>query len=191
MLLARGLQHQGQAFCQGLEKDLAAKEAWIWALEQELDAARKLAKENDAAHKTDEEQIKKMRHDFEEYRKEKRNERSKIVAGAQRAVNVYRELIESMGEEMEAPDDAPIVDFMEWLANELATVSDYKTIGPEYASFVSHRTFAQALEECRCDHLDKYEVKVPQSYWNAPSRAHEVQKRFFEGFWCPRGSHPP
>ena len=87
-----------------------------------------------------------------------------------------------MGEETEAPSDAPVVDFMEWLANELATVSDYMTVGWEYASFVSLRAFAQALEECRCDHLEKFKIKDPQSYWNAPTRDHEEGKRFFEGF---------
>jgi len=59
-----------------------------------------------------------------------------------------------VGEETEAPSDVPVVDFMEWLANELATVSDYMTIGREYASVVSLCAFAQALKECECDHLD-------------------------------------
>ena len=69
-----------------------------------------------------------------------------------------------MGKEAKAPSDAPIVDFMEWLTNELATMSDYMTIRREYASFVSLHAFAQALEKCRCDHLDKFEIKDPQSY---------------------------
>jgi hypothetical protein len=59
-------------------------------------------------------------------------------------------------------------------------MSDYMTIGQEYASFVSLRALAQALEECGCDHLKKFEIKDPQSYWNAPSRAHETGKRFFK-----------
>jgi len=96
---------------------------------------------------------------------------------------MYKDLIESVGEELEAPRDAPIVDFMKWLANELATVSDYMTIGREYASFVLLHAFAQALEECGCDHLEKFEIKDPQTYWNAPSHAHEAGQRFFEGFW--------
>ena len=102
-------------------------------------------------------------------------------------MNVYKELIESVGKEMEAPSDAPVVDFMEWLANELATVSDNITVGWEYASFVSLHAFALALEECGCDHLENFEIKDPQSYWNAPTRAHEVGRRFFEGLWCPGG----
>ena len=57
-------------------------------------------------------------------------------------VNVYKELIESVGVELEVPHDAPVVDFMEWLSNEMATVSDYMTIGQEYASFVLLRAFA-------------------------------------------------
>jgi hypothetical protein len=77
---------------------------------------------------------------------------------------VYKDLIESIGEESETSRDAPVVDFMEWLANELATVSDYMTVGREYASFVSLCTFAQALEECECDHLEKFEIKDPQSF---------------------------
>jgi hypothetical protein len=97
-------------------------------------------------------------------------------------VNVYKELIKSVGEETEAPSNAPVVDFMEWLENELAIVSDYMTIEQEYASFVSLRAFAQALEECGCDHLKKFKIKDPQSYWNAPTYAHEARKRFFEGF---------
>lgn len=55
---------------------------------------------------------------------------------------MYKDLLESVGEESEAPHDMPIVDFMEWLANELATLSDYMTVGPEYASFVSLYAFA-------------------------------------------------
>jgi hypothetical protein len=70
---------------------------------------------------------------------------------------------------------------MEWLANELATVNDYMTIRQEYASFVSLRAFTQALEECRCDHLEKLEIKDPQSYWNASSRAHEAGKGSSKG----------
>ena len=105
------------------------------------------------------------------------------MADTQRATDVYKEMIQSVGEETEAPSDAPIVDFMEWLANELATVSDYMTIGWEYASFISLHDFAQALEECGCDHLEKFEIKDPQLYWNAPSHAHDAGKQFFEGFW--------
>ena len=61
---------------------------------------------------------------------------------------MYKDLIESMGKESEAPRDALVADFMEWLANELATMSDYMTIRREYTSFISLRTFTQALEEC-------------------------------------------
>ena len=90
-----------------------------------------------------------------------------------------------MGEESEAPRDAPIIEFMEWLVNELAVMNDHMTVGQEYASFVSLCAFAQALEECGCDHLEKFEMKDPHHYRNAPSRAHKVGQRFFEGFWRP------
>ena len=76
---------------------------------------------------------------------------------------------------------------MEWMVNQLSTMSDYMTTGREYASFISLYAIAQALEECGCDHLDKLEIKDLQTYWNAPSRAHEAGQRFFEGFWRPRG----
>ena len=74
---------------------------------------------------------------------------------------MYKNLIESVGEESDIPRDAPVIDFMERLANELAIVSDHMTIGWEYVSFVSLCFFAQALEECGCDHLDKFEIKDP------------------------------
>jgi hypothetical protein len=77
---------------------------------------------------------------------------------------MYRDLIESVGEETEAPRNMPIVDFMEWLANELGTMNDNITIGWECASFVLLHAFAQALEECGCDHLEKFEIKDLQSY---------------------------
>jgi hypothetical protein len=102
-----------------------------------------------------------MRQDFEDYQKRKREERNRLVTGAQRAANVYKDLIESVGEELEVPREVSVVDFMEWLANELATMNDYMTTGREYASFVSLRAFARALEECRCDHLEKFEIKDP------------------------------
>ena len=87
-----------------------------------------------------------------------------VVVGAQRAANMYKELIESVSEESEEPHNAPVVDFMEWLANELATMSNYMTTGREYASFVSLHAFTQTLEECGCDHLEKFEIKDPQTY---------------------------
>ena len=64
------------------------------------------------------------------------------MAGAQRAVDVYKELIQSVGKEVMVPSDAPIIDFMEWLANELATVSDYMTVRREYTFFISLHAFA-------------------------------------------------
>ena len=67
MLLARGLQHQGEAFRWGLEKDLVTKDKIIRTLERELEAAKKLAKENEAARKTAEEQIEEMCRDFRDY----------------------------------------------------------------------------------------------------------------------------
>jgi len=67
MLLARGLQHQGHAFHQGLEKDLAAKDVKIRALEKKLEVAKKLAEENASTRKTIEEQVEKMHQDFEGY----------------------------------------------------------------------------------------------------------------------------
>ena len=112
MLLAWGLQHQGHAFHQGLEKDLVAKAIKIRALEKELEAANKLAEENASARKTMEEQVEKMHQDFKGYQKRKLEKRSKLVASAQRVANMYKDLIESVGKESEGPSDAPIVDFM-------------------------------------------------------------------------------
>ena len=66
-----------------------------------------------------------------------------------------------MGEETEMPRDAPVVDFMDWLANELATLGKYMVVGREYASFISLRAFTQALEECGCDHLQRAKIKDP------------------------------
>lgn len=109
------------------------------------------------------------------------------MADAQKVANVYKELTQSVGEETEAPSDAPVVDFMDWLANELATLGDHMAVGREYASMISLRSFAQALAESGCDHIDKVEIKDPQSYWNAPGHAHDASKRSFDGFWHPGG----
>ena len=68
MLLARGLQHQGQAFCQGLKR--------------KLEVDKKLAEENEATRKTAEEQAEKMHQEFDDYQRQKRDERKKVVAGA-------------------------------------------------------------------------------------------------------------
>lgn len=52
-----------------------------------------MAEENDAALKTTEEQIKKMSHDFEDYRKRRHDERNKVIVDAQKVVNIYKDLI--------------------------------------------------------------------------------------------------
>ena len=80
-----------------------------------------------------------------------------------------------------------MVDFMDWLANELASLGEYMSVGWEYASFISLRAFTQALEESGCDHLEKVKIKDHQSYWNAPSHAHNLAPKFFDGFWRPSG----
>ena len=43
-------------------------------------------------------------------------------------------------------------------------MSDYMTIRREYTSFISLRAFAQTLEECGCDHLEKFKIKDPKTY---------------------------
>ena len=68
--------------------------------------AKKLAEENGSACKTTEEQVEKMRQDFEGYQKRKLEEWSKLVTGTQRVANMYKDLIESVGEESKAPRDA-------------------------------------------------------------------------------------
>ena len=70
-----------------------------------------------------------MCQDFEDYQKQKWEERNKLAISAQRAVNVYKDLMESVGEDSEVPHDAPVVDFMEWLANELATMKIRRHLG--------------------------------------------------------------
>ena len=42
---------------------------------------------------------------------------------------MYKDLMESVGEDSEVPHDAPVVDFMEWLANELATMKIWRHLG--------------------------------------------------------------
>ena len=69
MLLARGLRQQGHAIRQNLEKEMANRANRIHALEQELEAAKKVAEENESACKAAEEQIAKMHEDFKGYRR--------------------------------------------------------------------------------------------------------------------------
>jgi hypothetical protein len=85
---------------------------------------------------------------------------------------------------------------MEWLANELATVSDYMTTGCKYALFESIRAFAQALEKCGCDHLEKFEIDDLQTYWSASAAPMKLEKGFSMGSGAPatgisRFSGPP
>ena len=61
MLLAQGLQHQGQAFVQDLEKELTAKDVRIQAIEKGLEAAKELDEKNASARKITEEQVENMR----------------------------------------------------------------------------------------------------------------------------------
>jgi len=60
------------------------KDDTIQALKQELEAAKKLAGENKAARKATKEQIEKICEDFDVYRRQKRDERNKVVADAQK-----------------------------------------------------------------------------------------------------------
>ena len=69
------------------------KDDRIRALKEELEAAKKLIEENETACKVVEEQIMKMREDFNVYRRQKHDEWNKVVASTQRAANVYKELI--------------------------------------------------------------------------------------------------
>lgn len=59
----------------------------------------------------------------------KQDERKRIVADAQKVATIYKEMIQSVCKEMELPPDASIVDFMGWLANEVATLSDHMAVG--------------------------------------------------------------
>jgi DNA-binding protein H-NS len=108
-----GLQHQGQAFHQGLEKDLAVKVERIWALKKELESSKKLVEENGAARKTVEEQIEKLGQVFEGYQKKKLDEHNKFVASAQRAANAYKDLIKTWARNRKLP--AMILLLISWI----------------------------------------------------------------------------
>ena len=89
-----------------------AKDMRIRALEKGLEAAKELDEKNASTRKITEEQVENMRQDFKGYQKRKLEKRSKLVASAQRVADMYKDLIESVGKELEGPNDAPIVDFM-------------------------------------------------------------------------------
>jgi hypothetical protein len=81
---------------------------------------------------------------------------------------MYKDLIESVGEESEAPRDAPVVDFMEWLENELAIMSNHMTIRREYASFVSLRTFHSSFGRVRVWSSQKVRDQGPADLLECP-----------------------
>jgi chromosome segregation ATPase len=146
-------------------------EQQLEASNRQLEAANNLVGENTSARKSAEKQLEKVQKEFDEYWNKKRKEHKKVLDGAQKAADVYKDLLSSVREETEAPRDAPVEYFTAWLASELATISHYMTVGREYASFESICAFAQALEEVGCDHLEKFKIKDLQTYWNAPARA--------------------
>lgn len=113
-----------------------------------------------------------MHDDFDGYRWWKNEERQNIAVDAQKVANIYKEMIQSVGEEPKTPRDAPIVDFMGWRAGELAALGDHLMVGWEYASMISLHAFATSLTECVCDHINKVKIKGPLSYWNAPDFMH-------------------
>lgn len=70
---------------------------------------------------------------------------------------------------------------------ELTVLGSYMNTGREYASMISLRAFAQALQEGGCGDLDKFEIKDINSYWSCPEEAQNAAMMFFEGFWRPGG----
>jgi hypothetical protein len=107
MLLARAMQQQGLATRQGLERGLAAKDKDIMFLRQQLEAAKKLAEDNATARCDAEENLKELEKNFDNYQKEKRKERKKILEGAQKAAEAYQDLLSSVGEETEEAPGSP------------------------------------------------------------------------------------
>lgn len=120
-----------------------------------------------------------MHDDFDGYRWWKNEERQNIAVDAQKVANIYKEMIQSVSKELETPHNMPVVDFMGWLAGELAALGDHMMVGQEYVSMILLRAFATSLAECGCDHIDKVEIKGPLPYWNATNFMHNAAKRFF------------
>jgi hypothetical protein len=79
----------------------------ILLLRQQLDVAKKLAEDNTAARRDAEEKLKEVENIFDNYQKEKRKERKKILKDAQKATEAYQDLLGSVGDETEVPREAP------------------------------------------------------------------------------------
>jgi hypothetical protein len=90
-----------------------------------------------------------------------------------------------MGVETEALEETVVSSFMPRLANELATLENHMTVGREYASIISLQAFAKALENGKCDHFNKVEIRDLNTYWKVLDEAHVAAKKIFDDYWCP------
>lgn len=86
-----------------------------------------------------------------------------------------------MGVETEAPEETVVSSFMP----RLATLESRMTIGREYASIISLQAFAKALEDGKCDHFNKVEIRDLNTYWKVLDEAHVAAKKIFDDYWCP------
>lgn len=113
-------------------------------------------------------------------------ERRKLAEGPQKIAASYQDLLMSVGEETETLRDILVVDFLTWLANELAIVGNHMAVGKDYSSMESLRAFAQALKDKGCDHFDKVEVQERRllgSFGGSQCHRHQL----FDAFWRPGG----
>ena len=127
MILTRGLDRQGQAYQEKMERDLAAKTDQIRALEKVLEMAKKKTEEEETSRKAAKAVAAKVKNDFHTDRKRKSDEKKQFAADAHIA-DIYLGLIHSVGTETEAPRETTVPSFMSWLADEFADLESHMTM---------------------------------------------------------------
>lgn len=108
----------------------------------------------EVARKASEEGAAKVREEFETYRRGKAEEERKMVTEARKVADLYQDLLLSVGEDADAPQDVQLSEFLRWLSGELMVLGEHMSVGRDYASMESLRAFAQAVTETGCDHLN-------------------------------------
>lgn len=138
--------------------------------------------EAEAGRKTADELVTRMQADFEGYRRTTTEKRQKLVAEAQKVLDVYKELLMAVGEGAEPPANIPVADFLTWLLGELATLGVHMAMGRDYTSMESLWAYAKALQDASCDQFRKVEEREVKSYWTLSDEANSAAVHFFEAF---------
>jgi outer membrane murein-binding lipoprotein Lpp len=188
MVLSSSLYRQGGAIRQKLEAEKLETDRRIKELEEKVSTLEKKLEEERTARKKADKASAKTKRELEREQEVHEKELGALTSRSRDVMEHYRKCLRSAGADTEFLGECTMDEFMVWLQGEMDALDGHMMLGRDFAAITAFKATGHSLVDAGCTHLSELTIKESSYYWQTPSEAKALGKRFLEEFWHAGGN---